>query len=174
MKCLNEPIARQANFEDRCSGHFWESRFISQPLLTEEAILSCMAYVDLNPVRAKLAATPEESNHTSIKERIQPRFNLAEAIKDQPIPKAFDLPIKPLAHFEDSVNTNDQQGILFSMSDYLQLVDWTGRAVRNDKRGHINNRLPTILSRLKIPEQDWLQSSQHFERLFRRRFSRSA
>jgi len=173
VKCLNEPIARQANHEDRCSGHFWESRFISQPLLTEEALLSCMAYVDLNPVRAKLAETPEESDHTSIKERIQPRFNLATAIKNQPVSQTFDLPIKPLAHFEDSVNTDDQQGILFSMSDYLQLVDWTGRAVRNDKRGYINNRLPAILSRLKIPEKDWLQSSQHFERLFRRRFSRS-
>jgi len=132
-----------------------------------------MAYVDLNPVRAKLAETPEESDHTSIKERIQPRFNLATAIKNQPVSQTFDLPIKPLAHFEDSVNANDQQGILFSMSDYLQLVDWTGRAVRNDKRGYINNRLPAILSRLKIPEKDWLQSSQHFERLFRRRFSRS-
>jgi hypothetical protein len=43
MKCLNEPIARQANKKDRCNGHFWESRYKSQALLSEEALLTCMA-----------------------------------------------------------------------------------------------------------------------------------
>ena len=80
MKCLNEPIARIANKEDNCTGHFWESRYKSQALLTEEALLSCMAYVDLNPVRATMAQTPEESDYTSIQERIKPQFDLSQAV----------------------------------------------------------------------------------------------
>jgi hypothetical protein len=59
MKCLNVPIARQANKEDGCTGHFWESRFKSQALLSEDALLTCMAYVDLNPFRAGMCNTPE-------------------------------------------------------------------------------------------------------------------
>jgi len=172
FKCLNEPIARQANKEDRCTGHFWESRFISQPLLTEEAVLSCMAYVDLNPIRAKIAHTPEASEHTSIQERIVQQFNLAEAIKGQPLASPFDLPLAELAKFEDTVTIHDQQGILYSLSDYLQLVDYTGRIIRKGKRGAIDNDLPPILSRLGISSSEWLQNSQHFERLFRKKFRR--
>jgi putative transposase len=68
---LNEFIARAANKEDNVKGRFWESRFKCQVLLDEAAIASCMVYIDLNPIRADLASTPEESDFTSIQERIR-------------------------------------------------------------------------------------------------------
>jgi REP element-mobilizing transposase RayT len=70
MGRLNEYMARTANREDQVKGRFWESRFKCQTLLDEAAIVACMAYVDLNPVRAGIAATPEESSFTSIRERL--------------------------------------------------------------------------------------------------------
>lgn len=174
MKCLNEPIARMANAEDDCTGHFWESRFKSQALTSEEALLSCMAYVDLNPVRAGEARTPESSAHTSIKERIQPTFNLAKAIKAQGLAREFVSPVKPLLPFVETVSNVHQEGIPYSLNDYLQLVDWSGRAIRTDKHAAISSRLPPILLRLNIAPDRWLLNSQHFEKIVHRRFRKTA
>lgn len=70
MRFLNQHIARRANKEDDCTGRFWEGRFKSQALLTQEAILACMSYVDLNPVRAGICQVPETAEHTSVFRRI--------------------------------------------------------------------------------------------------------
>jgi REP element-mobilizing transposase RayT len=175
MRCLNQPIARQANIEDNCTGHFWEARFKSQALKTQEALLSCMAYVDLNPVRAAMAQTPEGSDFTSIQERIKPTFDLQQSIHSQREREdllSFDHSLKPLLSFDGAITDSQQSGIPFNFTDYLELVDWTGRAILLNKRGAIPNHLPTILNRLAINQKTWLSSSTQFETLHRQRFGR--
>jgi REP element-mobilizing transposase RayT len=175
MRCLNQPIAHQANREDMCTGKFWESRFTSQALKSDEALLSCMVYVDLNPVRAGIADTPETSSHTSIRERLQPEFDLQQAIDDQT--QCGDLlnfktALKPLLRFENRMVSEPQRGILFNFEEYLNLVDWTGRIIRSDKRGHIDNALPPILIRLKIAPDQWQINTTQFEAIHPKRFNR--
>jgi REP element-mobilizing transposase RayT len=75
MRGLCEPIARRANKEDECSGRFWEGRFGSQRLVDEGAILAGSIYVDLNPIRAGMAETPEDSEYTSAFDRIRASSN---------------------------------------------------------------------------------------------------
>ncbi|MFT5452800.1 MAG: hypothetical protein ACI9V8_001177 [Urechidicola sp.] len=176
MKCLNEPMARQANKKDGYTGKFWESWYKSQALLSEKVLLTCMAYVDLNPIRASLCNTPEESDHTSIKGRIAASFDLKKAMDDeikQQRLKRFYLPPKPLAQFDGNVTSRQQVGILFSLEDYLQLVDTTGRIIRTDKRGAIPINLTPIIERLSINRQQWLQQSQQFEKLYALLFAKT-
>ena len=126
MRCLNQPIAHQANREDKCTGKFWESRFTSQALKSEETLLSCMAYVDLNPVRAEIADTPEASEYTSIRERLRSEFDLQQAVDEQTECGdllEFSSPLKPLLPFENRLSAQLQSGILFNFKDYLALVD---------------------------------------------------
>ena len=181
MRCLNQPIAHQANREDKCTGKFWESRFTSQALKSEEALLSCMAYVDLNPIRAGMAVSPETSDCTSIKERIHPIFRLDQAIGDQQDSGDlldFKVPLKPLLRFEGGVVDEAQTGILFGYQDYqdyqdyLELVDWSGRIIRDDKRGFIDKTLPPILTRLDITPERWRINVTQFEFIHARRFNR--
>lgn len=176
MKCLNEPIARKANKEDNCTGHFWASRYKSQALKTDQALLSCMAYVDLNPIRAKQANTPEDSNHTSIQERIKPKWDLAKAVKRQIKQKTLVNVSEPLINTLKPaelmpLDTQNPQGLPFNLRDYLELVDWTGRIIRQDKRGFIKASTPAILERLAVDNSDWVMNSTQFEQVFDRRFN---
>ncbi|ASP47236.1 transposase [Cognaticolwellia beringensis] len=152
MRALNEPIARQANKEDKCTGHFWEGRFKSQALLDEGALLACMAYVDLNPVRAGIAPTPEKSSFTSIQLRIKAALN-----GEQP---------KKLLPFTGNEKQAQTTGISFSLKDYLALVDETGRVIRADKHGAISANTANILLRLHISDESWLKLTTNFEGIF--------
>lgn len=128
MRCLNEYIARRANREDECTGRFWEGRFKSQALLDEAALLSCMAYVDLNPVRAGICETLEESEFTSIQARIRRLREEKRNSKKRPAPR--------LMPFQVGIQRDEEPASLpFDLRKYIELVDWTGRIARPDKRG---------------------------------------
>jgi hypothetical protein len=134
-----------------------------------------MAYVDPNPVRAEISDRPETSSHTSIRERLKPEFDLQHAIEGQTEfgdLLDFRVPLKPLLHFEKRLANEPQTGILFNFKEYLALVDWTGRIIRSDKHGHIDQALPPILARLQITADQWRSNTTQFEAIHPRRFNR--
>jgi REP element-mobilizing transposase RayT len=147
MRCLNEHIARRANAEDGCTGRFWEGRFKSQALLDEAALLVVMTYVDLNPVRAGLAASIEESAFTSGQQRL-----LAVAKPDRPA----DSPSPRLLPFAEAIRGNEDAGLPFNLQDYLDLLDTSGRAVHPRRRGLIPTATPKLLAALGLETRDWL------------------
>ncbi|WP_223788713.1 hypothetical protein [Marinicella meishanensis] len=98
-----------------------------------------MAYVDLNPIKAAMCKTPEQSDYTSIHERIK--------------------------------NTNtrligfgkDDKDLPFSLSGYLELVDYSGRAILENKLGYIPQNLPPILDRLGLNPDTWMDELTGFK-----------
>jgi len=183
MRVLNESISRMANSEDGVSGRFWKGRFKSHALLDEAAVLTAMAYVDLNPIRARLATVPEDSAFTSIAERLQK----ADESEDESAVSAADaaapassavvpLPTHPLeAHLNALPRAPlmpfDATGrmavaIPFAFDDYLELVDTTGRVIREDKRGYIPGETPQILERLNIDPEQFIATAARMLDLF--------
>jgi hypothetical protein len=107
--------------------------------------------VDLNPVRAKRAETPESSDYTSIADRIASAKEMGEA---QAPDKKPDQPAH-LLPFVGNPRHEMPKGLPFNLTDYLELVDWTGRIIREDKRGTIPQNRPPILERLQIDPRHW-------------------
>ena len=157
MRCMNEYLARRANAEDQCTGRFWEGRFKSQALLDEAGLLTAMAYVDLNPIRAGIAKTPETSEFTSIRERIRTMQGKR--------PSGIRL-------CEFQFKGSKSAALPMTFEDYLQLVDWTGRQLRSDKRGSIDANLPPILTRLMIDPDAWVTAMRPKGNVFGRAMGR--
>ena len=169
------------------------------PLLDKSALAACLAYVDLNPIRARIAETPETSRFTSVYERIHMRRQpIDNPVADKPVPSDQHAAVAEphdssrklekletgrraawLTQFELSEATQTKpvpgdrasnKGCLaMSFAEYLQLLDWTGRQLRQDKRRGDPGRPGFILERLQVSDEGWLQLMGRFSRLFQGR-----
>jgi len=120
-----------------------------QPAL-QPALAGCMAYVDLNPIRAKMAKTPETSQHTSICRRIKDAKKGYQPNNLMPF-----------------VSKHKPEGLPFHLKDYIQLIEQTGKVLQADKRGAIPlNEIP-ILERLGLNESIWCDMTRQFETQFK-------
>ena len=149
MRYLNEAIAREANREDRCTGRFWEGRFKSQALLDEQALAAYLAYVGLNPIRAKMADTrkPRRTRPSSDASKrrktadSRSRYSRSPAIQGTPCPWAYPSACRTILR--------------------------SGRCLRVGKRGTIDGNLPPMLDRLQIDPRHWLYLNKNFESRFK-------
>ena len=186
MRCTSENLARRANAEDGCTGRFFEGRFKAQVLLDEASLIACAAYVDLNPIRAAMADTPEASEHTGAKERID---DLSAAADDRSRDSWHDWErsqgrdrsgwLSPVQIDESSDRAgsdvspsgrraSDKGFLPISVTAYLELLDWTGRQLRSDKVGSIPGHLSPILRRIGVDARGWCDVVTKFGRIFKR------
>lgn len=149
-RCMNENIARRANVEDECTGRFWEGRFKCQKLVGDAAVIASSVYVDLNPIRAGVSKTPEESDFTSIQDRIN-AMQHKEGKEIYPRLVSFSSVLK----------------IPLTTQEYITLVDETGRLLVK-RKASISLELIPILARLGIKEEGWIKQVQSQSKLFYR------
>lgn len=157
MRLLNEYIARLANKEDDCTGRFWEGRFKSQALLDEAALLACMAYVDLNPVRARIAKQPIDALFTSARRRIV-------ASKKSQTPKS-------LMPFVGTTQAKKKHGLPFKLRDYLHLLQETCNRIKMSWENRHNYHNVSILKRAGINQCFWFDWVNKIETAFSTRVS---
>ncbi len=154
MRCMKEPLARSANREDQCTGRFWEGRFRSQALLDQASILSCMAYVDLNPIRTGQSGDIENAEHTSICERLRQSKTHPELLNS---PMASIAPGNFAPEFE-----------LIRLADYLELVGWSARRMVSEQSKSETVDSPSALNLLPHSEKAWLRQMEKFEQDWQR------
>ena len=153
MRNLNEFIARKANEEDDCTGRFWEGRFRSQALLTEKALLSCMAYVDLNPIRAGAAASLEESLNTSIHKRLTLRMSNNKSEKG-------------LIPFKCQRISQNRRCLNFSLKSYYELLNSSIKSLRDHDESALPGENHSELELVGLNQTQWTQVIRHFESAF--------
>ena len=172
---VKEKIARRANREDECTGHFWAKRFDMVRLETGNAVLAGSMYVDLNPIRAGIAETPESSLHTSAFRRIQSEQArrsgqvAKDAMVDRWLAPVSDRELPENQRFaERQWRASDDPGLDMTLEQYLELLDWTGRQLVKGKPGSIPQYLGGILERVGISSSGWLKLVGNFGALFKR------
>jgi hypothetical protein len=157
MKCLKEPLARLANKEDGCSGAFWEGRYKSIAILDEESLLATAAYIDLNPVAAGVASTPEETAHTSLRARLShcEDCGTVESLRDDRSALTRDpaqeagLWLLPIDDHRSHGGTRPGLHEGLTLSCYLRMVDASGRMIRAGEAS-LEADLAPIFERLKL------------------------
>jgi REP element-mobilizing transposase RayT len=174
MAGLNQYLSRRANQEQNRKGTFWDRRFNSVSLLDDAAVLSCMAYVDLNPVRAGIAHSLEDSDFTSIQERLR---EYAGADGNQMVVESNIAPMQDsmraqqpkqpalLSLLTPFVTSNTKSPIPCSLEDYKNLVEWTGQQLREGKASllkpaTISTELLSMLKNLEISPEHWLRNAK--------------
>lgn len=195
MKYLDQDIARRANFEDDVKGSFWEARFGSEVLTSEASVLRCMIYVDLNPIRANIATSPEDSDFTGIQERVNDlRFHLiTTATGDTKLslsmnelqthdwerldneksgwlaPIEIDEQHDALgAHPASNKRRASDKGFLpFSLIKYLQILNWIGY---EDDRLSAPDTVASLLSQVGISPKNLLIAVKESNAITKRYF----
>lgn len=147
MRALSEFIARKANQEEGSRGRFWEGRFKSQAILDETGLLTCMAYVDLNPVRGGIASTLCGSDFTSIQERLHDVAKKKSHRQKKSGPKY----LAPM--HEQAPGGQSTHEVPMSFADYKALVEWTGRVLARGKRGKLAEASSNVESAAPPPPE---------------------
>ena len=166
MKCLKEPLSRLANRQDKTRGTFFEGRFKRVAVLDEEALLTIGVYIDLNPVAANIAKTPETSDYTSIKQRVDHVEARGKTAELEAASGGSVAGSQAAAGLEESLwlcpiedrreLDSPREGMIpgFSLGSYVKLVDYTGRLFREGKAS-ISADLVEIFERLGCSAQSW-------------------
>ena len=148
MRMLCQHVAIRCNQEDDCSGRVFQDRFQQSALEGESDVLACMAYVDLNPLRAGASETLEEYADVSIGQRLRTLSGetpdaaawLQPLEREQPS-TAGDAGLSPAQRTARRREMSGDSGCIgMSLEDYCELLCRLAELGRPELQGRLSAR----------------------------------
>lgn len=180
IRQLAQYMGIRCNAEDEIRGHFWESRFGMRRLLDEAAVLACLAYVDLNPIRASMVDSLEAYRYVSIGERLRTLddqsvdssrwltpLELAGESDGKSVTVVNRLSREELAELVATERSQPLGCLPMKLEDYVQLLEWLSgkRAAGGDPGANVDT--PLVLRKLRLDPIEFAELVQTFgERFF--------
>jgi len=150
VKDLKQRFSRVYNRDNNRKGYFWGDRFKSVLLESGKAVRGCMAYIDLNPIRANMVKRPEDYPWSSI--HLRTKYGRNTGILSDDLYKTFTYYGKDIGYFKTD-EVSDHEVLKFYLKYVYELgleLSKKGKSIGRKEADKAFSEFNSLAFRMKV------------------------